>query len=46
MPDSNPDHHRLLRYILLLAGFLILLINHISIVMGDPWLIPEFLRLY
>ena len=46
MPESKSDFRWLLRYTLLLAGFLFLLINHLSIVMGNPWLIPPFLRLY
>lgn len=46
MPAFKPDNHWWLRYALLLAGFLFLLLNHVSIVMGDPWLIPNFLRLY
>jgi hypothetical protein len=36
---------RLTCYALLLMGFILLLINHISVIMGDPWLIPEFLKL-
>ena len=46
MPDFRPDNHWWMRYALLLLGFLFLLINHLSILMGDPWLIPSFLRLY
>ena len=30
----------------LLAGSLLLLINHLSVIMGHPWLIPPFLRPY
>ena len=28
-----------------LLGLLLLIINHISVVTGDPWLIPSFLQL-
>jgi hypothetical protein len=40
------DPLRLTGYALLLIGFTLLLINHISVIMGDPWLIPEFLKLH
>ena len=46
MRQLHPDHHWLISYGLLLAGFLLLIINHFSILLGNPWLIPHFLRLY
>jgi hypothetical protein len=36
---------RLSCYALLFMGFVLLFINHLSVVAGDPWLIPEFLKL-
>ncbi len=30
---------------LLLLGFLLLIINHLSVIAGNPWLIPECLQL-
>lgn len=33
-------------YPLLFLGFLLLVINHISVVAGNPWLIPGFMRLF
>ncbi|MCU7919995.1 MAG: hypothetical protein KZQ95_16810 [Candidatus Thiodiazotropha sp. (ex Epidulcina cf. delphinae)] len=42
----DPDLQRLSGYVLILTGFGLLLINHVSIIMGNPWLIPAFLRLY
>lgn len=33
-------------YGLLALGFLLLLINHVTVVSGDPWLIPSFLQLH
>lgn len=30
---------------LLLLGFVLLVINHLSVVTGDAWLIPQFLKL-
>jgi hypothetical protein len=46
MPTELFDLQRLTCYALLLMGFLLLLINHISVIIGDPWLIPEFLKLH
>jgi hypothetical protein len=37
---------RLPSYALLLVGFILLLVNHISVIMGNPWLIPELLKLH
>jgi hypothetical protein len=39
------DLHQLTGYTLLIMGFILLLLNHVSVLMGDPWLIPEFLKL-
>jgi hypothetical protein len=46
MEDTDLDLVQLSEYSLIILGFLALLINHISVLMGDPWLIPDFLRLY
>ncbi len=46
MAASDKDDHALYRYAWLLAGFLLLLINHLSVATGHPWLIPPFLRPY
>jgi hypothetical protein len=46
MEDTDLDLVQLSGYSLIILGFLALLINHISVLMGDPWLIPDFLRLY
>ena len=46
MPETKPDYRWILRYALLVVGFLFLLLNHVTVVMGDPWLIPTFMRLY
>ena len=45
MTVAVADLQRLIGYALLLLGFMLLFINHVSVVIGDPWLIPEFLRL-
>jgi hypothetical protein len=45
MTEAIVDLQRLIGYTLLLVGFVLLVVNHISVVMGDPWLIPEFLKL-
>ncbi|MES9972608.1 MAG: hypothetical protein ABW092_21440 [Candidatus Thiodiazotropha sp.] len=45
MTEAAVDLQRLSGYALLLTGLVLLLINHVSVVTGDPWLIPEFLRL-
>lgn len=45
MTEAVADLQRLAGYTLLLMGFMFLIINHVSIVLGDPWLIPEFLKL-
>jgi hypothetical protein len=46
MENTDLDAVQLTSYSLIILGFLTLLINHISVVMGNPWLIPDFLRLY
>lgn len=33
-------------YPLLFLGFVLLVLNHITVVAGDPWLIPGFMRLF
>ncbi|MEW8026235.1 MAG: hypothetical protein AB2792_14885 [Candidatus Thiodiazotropha sp.] len=45
MTEAVADLRRLSGYTLLLMGFMLLIINHVSIVLGNPWLIPEFLKL-
>ncbi|MBT3046861.1 MAG: hypothetical protein AB2728_04230 [Candidatus Thiodiazotropha sp.] len=45
MTEAAVDIQRLSGYALMLMGFVLLFINHISVVAGDPWLIPEFLKL-
>jgi hypothetical protein len=45
MKETNLSIQQSIGYILLLVGFSILMINHISVLMGNPWLIPEFMRL-
>ncbi|MBT3013836.1 MAG: hypothetical protein KUF77_19705 [Candidatus Thiodiazotropha sp. (ex Lucina aurantia)] len=45
MTEAVADLQRLTGYTLLCMGFMLLIINHVSIVLGDPWLIPEFLKL-
>ncbi len=44
MTAINEDEPAIHRYAWLLAGFMLLLINHLTVVMGHPWLIPHFLR--
>jgi hypothetical protein len=39
------EKHLLFRYILLLFGLMILLINHLSVINGNLWLIPTLLRI-
>ncbi|MCU7930452.1 MAG: hypothetical protein KZQ90_06600 [Candidatus Thiodiazotropha sp. (ex Codakia rugifera)] len=46
MVEAKLELQTLAGYTLLLLGFVMLLVNHASIVMGDPLLIPNFLRLY
>ncbi|MCU7810694.1 MAG: hypothetical protein KZQ77_05590 [Candidatus Thiodiazotropha sp. (ex Notomyrtea botanica)] len=46
MMNISPDVFRLYGYAMIVAGLLLLLINHITVTLGDPWLIPGFLRLY
>ncbi|MCU7845620.1 MAG: hypothetical protein KZQ93_17455 [Candidatus Thiodiazotropha sp. (ex Monitilora ramsayi)] len=46
MSDVSLDLERIAGYTLIAVGFLLLVINHITVVAGDPWLIPSFLRLY
>jgi hypothetical protein len=46
MENTDLNAVQLTGYSLIILGFLTLLINHISVVMGNPWLIPDFLRLY
>jgi uncharacterized membrane protein SirB2 len=45
MTQAIDDLHHLTGYTLLLMGFVLLAVNHISVVLGNPWLIPEFLKL-
>lgn len=45
MTEAVVDIQRLTGYALLLMGFVLLFVNHISVVAGDPWLIPGFLKL-
>jgi hypothetical protein len=45
MRKPKPPRLLRLRYLILLLSFLFLLINHVSIVLGVPWLIPSFLRI-
>ncbi|MGD8914306.1 MAG: hypothetical protein PVI97_09265 [Candidatus Thiodiazotropha sp.] len=45
MTKTVIHRRRLSSYTLLLGGFTLLFINHVSVVMGNPWLIPEFLKL-
>ncbi len=37
---------RIVCYGLLALGFILLAINHVTVVSGDPWLIPAFLQLH
>ncbi|MCG7899408.1 MAG: hypothetical protein JAY99_03665 [Candidatus Thiodiazotropha lotti] len=46
MEDNDLDVLQLCGYSLIVLGFLALLINHVSVLMGNPWLIPDFMRLY
>ncbi len=46
MSESKSDSRWRLRYVLIALGLLFLLINHVSVLLGDPWFIPDFLRLY
>lgn len=46
MSDVSLDLERIAGYTLIAVGFFLLMINHITVVTGDPWLIPSFLRLY
>ena len=46
MSDISFDLQSIAGYSLIAVGFLLLLINHITVVTGDPWLIPSFLRLH
>jgi uncharacterized membrane protein SirB2 len=45
MTEAVINRRSLSSYTLLLGGFSLLFINHISVVMGNPWLIPELLKL-
>lgn len=45
MKEAAIDLQRPNGYVLLVMGFVLLLVNHISVIMGNPWLIPEFLKL-
>ncbi len=40
------DAQQIAGYSLLALGFIVLAISHISVLSGNPLLIPEFLRLY
>lgn len=46
MTDLHLDVQQMAGYTLLALGFLVLAISHISVLLGNPLLIPEFLRLY
>jgi hypothetical protein len=46
MSKHAMEHHWRYGHALLLIGFALLVINHLSVVMGHAWLIPSFLRLY
>lgn len=46
MTEALFDLQRHPGYALLVMGFMLLLINHVSVIMGDPWLIPAFLKLH
>ncbi|MES9992165.1 MAG: hypothetical protein ABW098_09440 [Candidatus Thiodiazotropha sp.] len=45
MTEAVAEIQRLSGYALLFMGFILLFVNHLSVVAGDPWLIPEFLKL-
>ncbi|MET0066838.1 MAG: hypothetical protein ABW076_10900 [Candidatus Thiodiazotropha sp.] len=45
MPETVLVVRHLSGSALLLLGFLLLMINHLTVIAGDPWLIPEFLKL-
>lgn len=44
--EISAELERTLCYGLLAVGFLLLLVNHVTVLNGDPWLIPAFLRLH
>jgi hypothetical protein len=43
---TNLDRQQLTGYTLIILGFTLLIINHITVLLGNPLLIPGFLRLY
>jgi hypothetical protein len=45
MKETVLEIRRMLGSALLLLGFLLLIINHLTVIAGNPWLIPEFLQL-
>lgn len=46
MNGSRSEAQLRMRYLLIALGLLLLLISHISVLLGDPWFVPDFLRLY
>jgi hypothetical protein len=40
------NNYRFAGYALIVVGFLLLALNHVSILHDNPWLIPEFMRIY
>ncbi len=45
MTEAILEIRRLSGGALLMLGFVLLIINHLSVIAGNPWLIPEFLKL-
>ncbi|MET0029373.1 MAG: hypothetical protein ABW101_17210 [Candidatus Thiodiazotropha sp.] len=45
MSEAVLDFRRVSGSALLLLGFVLLIINHLTVIAGNPWLIPEFLKL-
>jgi hypothetical protein len=46
MNGSKSEARWQLRYLLIVLGLLLLLVSHVSVLLGDPWFVPDFLRLY
>ena len=44
-PPQLPDRMLVVMYALLLIGLTLLVLNHISVLLGHPWLIPHFLQI-
>jgi hypothetical protein len=44
--EISSELQRTVCYGLLALGFVLLAINHVTVVSGDPWLIPSFLQLH